>query len=1018
MIKFETNLKIPHNPLKQDSTVSNFRLATPSSLPLIQTSDVTGESNDTGNNGAMGTPQPNTLEQDVTADQLSLHDSIGNVHASSDIWSAAYREAVDSLGEEITTALSGKTIEQLFKELEETEHEATHESAFLRGVQRLRSLKTPLDNFKLALDLASPLANLEPTATTVFGVVRSVTAIAITFANADLDFAKQIADMLERISYIDECDTLGRKVDRKDIHQALVSVYQKILEFYNAALKILTRKGAKLVLRMVLENGRLPDIIQEFLTNANKLQAVIQKATLDILDDFQNVVYTNEFAQWFGKDKLSRQSELLSEWQGRRANQACQFLLENPNFNNWYNTSESQQLVILGDMGHGKSYAMAFLADKLIQKNKFRLPRPALCQYYCLDKETGKATSVLSALTYSLLNQFQGLRKPFFERYQQAKVSDLDPVSNTATMENFLQNMLETIDRPVIVVIDGIDECDDDSRNRLLRFLRTVSQTTSGIKVILSARPREEILEQLDDMTRIEMGSDPERDRIIVEKTLEILSYLSPELKALVGKKLSERAQGSAIWTRMIIELIKVRHLTTKPAIKKFLEEMSLPEKLSEVYVSLLLRCTSDDGENRQLAVTALKILAVSHRPLSILELSWAVALSLADRVTTVEALAELVDHQRVMGFIYPFIALPDYDKLRKPQVRLTHKTVKEWVLTLPDPKVSSLKETDQIVHVSKSLDSFMVDICTKYLLLDDIGNKDLFSEEQAAFAELPQISELSSDDEESLEYDPNCTWESWEDDMARFDPVDRGFGEFFVYASCHWLDHFGCITAEPLPSLASIEKLCQAGSTRLRNWIQQNSRPGCTMMPRFEFDSNLYDPLSITSIYGSVAILIDMLRKSDFGNGKFLQGSAIKAADQILQWGDISRLQILFFDDQLGHQLQNLELFRLIIKTWDKARLITNPWHKGRQNWDLIFDLVDNVSDQMIEQHWGNELLCFAASAGCMPIVQRLMTSAQHKGELRDELLRETKFEETQSSFDKSAHQSIEKAVLGKESR
>jgi hypothetical protein len=43
--------------------------------------------------------------------------------------------------------------------------------------------------------------------------------IAITFANADLDFAKQIGEMLEGISYIDECDTMGRKVDRKDIHK-------------------------------------------------------------------------------------------------------------------------------------------------------------------------------------------------------------------------------------------------------------------------------------------------------------------------------------------------------------------------------------------------------------------------------------------------------------------------------------------------------------------------------------------------------------------------------------------------------------------------------------------------------------------------------------------------------------------------------------------------------------------------------------------------------------------------------
>lgn len=56
--------------------------------------------------------------------------------------------------------------------------------------------------------------------------------------------------MLEQISYIDDCDTLGQKANKKDIYkvihsklfeaflffpQALVSVYQKILEFYKVS---------------------------------------------------------------------------------------------------------------------------------------------------------------------------------------------------------------------------------------------------------------------------------------------------------------------------------------------------------------------------------------------------------------------------------------------------------------------------------------------------------------------------------------------------------------------------------------------------------------------------------------------------------------------------------------------------------------------------------------------------------------------------------------------------------------
>ena len=66
----------------------------------------------------------------------------------------------------------------LFKELEDIDKEATEESAFLRGVEYLRSLQVPLERFKLALDLASPLTSIDPSSRAVFGVVSGVTAVS------------------------------------------------------------------------------------------------------------------------------------------------------------------------------------------------------------------------------------------------------------------------------------------------------------------------------------------------------------------------------------------------------------------------------------------------------------------------------------------------------------------------------------------------------------------------------------------------------------------------------------------------------------------------------------------------------------------------------------------------------------------------------------------------------------------------------------------------------------------------
>lgn len=136
---------------------------------------------DVANQVSSAGSQPSNQAGDLSTELTTTQDDdIGSMTVSSDLWSAAYREAVESLGKDIDVAiLMGNNTAQLFKELEEIDKEATQESAFLRGVAYLRSIQVPLERFKLALDLASPLSRGDPTATTVFGVLRGVTAVSL-----------------------------------------------------------------------------------------------------------------------------------------------------------------------------------------------------------------------------------------------------------------------------------------------------------------------------------------------------------------------------------------------------------------------------------------------------------------------------------------------------------------------------------------------------------------------------------------------------------------------------------------------------------------------------------------------------------------------------------------------------------------------------------------------------------------------------------------------------------------------
>ncbi|KAH5111914.1 hypothetical protein HBH71_166210 [Parastagonospora nodorum] len=697
--------------------------------------------------------------------------------------------------------------------------------------------------------------------------------------------------MLEQISYIDDCDTLGQRVNKTDIHTALVCVYQKILEFYKVAHEILTQRGRKLAMTMVLETDRLPNIVQEFLGHADILHKLIQKSTWEIVEDIKSMLYDREIARWLEGSRMDQQARHHNRLRELRSDEACKFLLTHPNFTHWCDASESQQLLVLGDMGCGKTVAMTFLVDELNQRSGCQIPRPKVCYYYCRDDESGQAVSILSGLILALLEQLTGLKKTFYEWYKENQASGtLEPASSASKLGEFMELVLATLDRTLFIVIDGLDECDRASRKTLLRVLEILLKQTPRLKILLSSRPEEEILEQLTQTTRITLESNVDRDGVIVRHTVqEQLSYLSKDVKELVIETLSRLAQGSAIWTKMTVELIEVRKIKALAQMRLLLKETSLPGQLSKLYTTLLSQNSSNYPENEELAALALKLLSATCRPLSIQELTWAAA---QYEVNTVAALAELVDHQRVMSLIYPFVARVDFTDLRKRQSYLKGFSTSSASRQAIAPRI-------------ENLEAFMLDICIKYLLLKEVSTVLLFSEEQIRIDELPQDFDLFK----------------WEEDIIRYDPAERGFGEFFVYASRHWLKHFGATERGPFPSLSKLERLCQAA--------------------RFDFDSQLYDPLSITSLYSSDAILRDIIQNSNFANENYLRLPAVCAADHVLQWVDLSKLKTLFLEGKIRHQLQ-------------------------------VFDLVDNIMDVLVKEQWGNELLCIAARSGCLPMMQR----------------------------------------------
>ncbi|KAL8847007.1 MAG: hypothetical protein Q9221_007920 [Calogaya cf. arnoldii] len=921
--------------------------------------------------------------------------------ASTDLWSAAYREAVSSYGEEVKTIISkGGGIEKLFTSLEETHGKVAGDTLFGRGVRRLQA---PLRNFKLALDLASPLTSIEPTVSTAVGVVSSVTApaqVAIAICGAEEALNAQIVTMLEQIAIIDECDILGQKLDAGNmIYKALVPVYKDLLNFYIAAQKILTSKA--FVLALVCEQLRqhLPTIVSGFLEHAALLKSRIANATLELIADIKNILQDNKIQKILGVNKDKQRSESHGELRELRASNACKWIVADSKFLAWYNAPTSERMVLFGNMGCGKTIITAHVIEELIHLNKYRLPRALICYHYCEDDETGKVLYIYSSLILQLLDQQEGLKVEFDKWYDNTRKSELlNAAQSSVDLGNFFSTCVETLNRELFIVIDGLDECDSESQKELVTLLDSLSKKTPRLKVFFSSRPQEGIESLLQGSTEIRWVPTRERDAIIVGHTVKrCLREFPVAIQALVTEKLSELAQGSAIWVKLTVELIQKRKIQAIGPMKTFLADIPSPVALSRLYAKLFAHLVGDDLDNEQLASNALEILAVARRPLSILELGWAVALNdpCTGVVPTVEALKDYVDEKRVLSLLQPFLSQVDFQDVKKNQVKLVHHSLRELILReIPSNWAQSQNIPDErrLQKRQSELEAAMLRVCVKYLLLDDFNQNDLISGEGATaqrLQELPGFGLFDDDDDDqqldSPEKGSRDLKKKQEAKELYYDPSERGFGEFFVYASCFWVDHFKVSAAESLPDTSDIITLCAAKSKRLQNWVGQNCRPDCTIISKFDFDSDFLDPLVIVSLYGSEIALKKLLQDHDVGSEEFLIDSIEETIRQSIRHGDISRLRILFRDTRVGPRVRSFSFFRQLMGLWAYSDRDRNP----RESVGL-FDLVGDIFDVLVRNEWGNEFLCTAVSHGCLPIVERLFEEAARNPAMRNELLRD----------------------------
>ena len=205
---------------------------------------------------------------------------------------------------------------------------------------------------------------------------------------------------------------------------------------------------------------------------------------------------------------------------------------------------------MFGGMGCGKTVTTSYVIDHIIRLNQHTLPRHLICYHYCNTDENSDTVYIFLSLLQQLFYQQPGLKIKFNTWYEATRPAMyIDPTRSSQMLGHFLAECVEKLDRTLILVIDAVDECNDQSLPELLTLLRGISEKTSRLKVFLSSRPGEGREGQLHGAAQIALLPDPARDAVIVDFLVNTnLKELQDEpTRDLVISRLRDAADGCAI---------------------------------------------------------------------------------------------------------------------------------------------------------------------------------------------------------------------------------------------------------------------------------------------------------------------------------------------------------------------------------------------------------------------------------------------------------------------------------------
>ena len=422
------------------------------------------------------------------------------------------------------------------------------------------------------------------------------------------------------------------------------------------------------------------------------------------------------------------------------------------------------------------------------------------------------AVDAFSAMLFQLLSNTPSLLRHCMQKY--------DEMSNNIRQLHCLWLFFKTIALDPLVgklylIIDGLDECEKESRKALLdlvgKFYRDPSppgSSSSCINFFFTSRPEVFITDLLADpslFSEIRLHGEDETEAITHDVSLVIDARLDSLVKngrmweadaALLKTAFKLHADKSFLWVQLALNQIEDSGYEKPEAeLVAILDE--LPEGLTELYDFLLQKIPK---KYRSGAKRILEIIIGAYRPLTLEEIN--LTYSITASIQEVSRISLYRDIERTIRGI-----LKSMVRVIRSTVHLVHSSARDFVLRL-----SNTQAFYRVDHDAAHL--YLAGTCITYLSMVDFTHRPFFD----------QGGDLD----------------------VKFGLISKQF-PLWQYSSTFGLKHLAAVQnyGNATPLLEAVALLSKPGSVVLSNWFPYALKADDVLL------SALADTLIVAAYFG-----------------------------------------------------------------------------------------------------------------------------------------------------------------------